>query len=66
MGRDTLWMNNLRKYMSYKRVQDIAFPWSYEELLSMPLFMIYHIYEMLDEFIEIDKQKQNAASSSFG
>jgi len=52
--------------MSYKRVPDLAFPWSYKELMALPLFMIYHIYEMQDEFIEIDKQKYNSMSTQYG
>ncbi len=50
-------MNNLRKFMSYKRIPELPFPWSFEELMDLPMFMINHIYEMLDEFIEQDKQK---------
>ncbi len=55
-------MNSLRKYMSYKRAPDLPFPWSYSELLSLPVFMIQHIYEILDEFLEEDKQKYDAIS----
>ncbi len=55
-------MNNLRKYMSYKRIPDLPFPWSYEDLMKLPIFMIHHIYETLDEFIEIDKQKYDTMS----
>ena len=50
-------MNNLRKFMSYKRITELPFPWSFKELMDLPIFMINHIYEMLDEFIEQDKQK---------
>lgn len=52
--------------MSYKRAPDLPFPWSYEELMDLPLYMIYHIYEMLDEFLEIDKQKYNNVSTNLG
>ncbi len=52
--------------MSYKRVPDLPFPWSYEELMQLPLFMIYHVYEMLDEFIELDKQQYNIISNKLG
>ncbi len=52
--------------MSYKRVPDLPFSWSYEELMSLPLFMIHHIYEMLDEFIETDKQKYNTVTNQMG
>ncbi len=58
-------MNNIRKYMSYKRVPDLPFPWSYEDLMDLPLFMIYHVYEMLDEFIEEDKQRFAAISKKY-
>ncbi len=51
--------------MSYKRVPDMPFPWSYEDLMALPLYMIHHIYEMLDEFIEEDKQKYNAMSNKY-
>ncbi|MHA1691910.1 MAG: hypothetical protein ACTSU7_09780 [Candidatus Heimdallarchaeaceae archaeon] len=43
--------------MSYKRITELPFPWSFKELMDLPIFMINHIYEMLDEFIEQDKQK---------
>ncbi len=66
MGRDTLWMNNLRRFMSYKRIPELAFDWKYDELMEMPLFMIHHIYEILDEFVEADKLKHNAMKSNFG
>lgn len=54
-------MNPLNKYMSYKRISDIPFPWEYQNLMNLPLFMIEHIYQMLDQYIEQDKQRANAS-----
>ncbi len=47
--------------MSYKRISDIPFPWEYQNLMNLPLFMIEHIYQMLDQYIEQDKQRANAS-----
>jgi hypothetical protein len=44
--------------MNYSRVPDLPFSWSYEELQSLPLFMREHIYKILDEFIEQEKQNK--------
>jgi hypothetical protein len=55
-----VWMGNLRRFMMYKRIPDLSFDWSYEELMNLPLFMIHHIYETLDEFIEEMKQRANS------
>jgi len=52
-------MSELRRYMIYKRLPDIEFPWSYDELLDLPLFMKDHVYKVLDEFIEDEKLKRN-------
>ncbi len=52
--------------MSYKRIPDLPLSWSFDELMNLPLFMIHHIYEMLDEFIEADKQRNNAISNQNG
>ncbi len=52
--------------MSYKRIPELPFPWGYEELLSLPLYMINHIYRTLDDFLEEDKQKYKNMSSGLG
>jgi hypothetical protein len=49
-------MNDLRRYLSYKRIQDIPFPWEYEKLLKLPIFMKEEIYKYLDEFLEEEKK----------
>ncbi len=49
--------------MSYKRVPELPFAWSFNELMDLPLFMINHIYETLDEFLEEDKQKFNTITN---
>jgi hypothetical protein len=41
----------------YKRAKDLAFDWEYEDLMNLPLYMIYHIYQVLDEFVEEDKKR---------
>ena len=52
--------------MIYKRTPDSTFPWNYEDLMNLPLFMINHIYETLDEFIEEDKQNYNTMKNKMG
>jgi len=42
--------------MSYKRIQEIPFPWDFEDLQKLPLFMREDIYKQLDEFIEEEKK----------
>ena len=42
--------------MSYKRLADIEFPWNYEELLSLPIFMREEAYRVMDEFIEEERK----------
>ncbi len=51
--------------MAYKRIPDLAFAWEYEDLMKLPLFMIFHIYSILDEFIEEDKKKYSSMSTNF-
>jgi len=52
--------------MIYKRLPDIDFPWSYENLLDLPIFMKEHIYKILDEFIEEEKTKMNSLKNTIG
>jgi hypothetical protein len=56
-------MNSIKKFMTYKRVKDLAFDWQYEELMELPLYMIYHIYQVLDEFLEEDKKRYQALAN---
>ncbi len=49
--------------MTYKRLPDIPFPWDYKELINLPLFMIEHIYHIMDTYIEQDKQRVNASQN---
>jgi len=48
--------------MIYKRMPDLHFDWSYEELMDLPLFMIDHIYEVLDGFVEEDRKRYQNVS----
>jgi len=50
-------MNPLEKYMLYSSLPGIIFPWTYNDLIELPLFMIHHIYFKLDEDIEREKKK---------
>jgi hypothetical protein len=43
--------------MVYSDLPNINFPWTYNELIDMPLFSIEAIYKKLDERIEREKQK---------
>jgi hypothetical protein len=43
--------------MVYSDLPNINFPWTYNELIDMPLFSIEVIYKKLDERIEREKQK---------
>ena len=38
--------------MLYKRLKDIEFPWTYNELMDLPIFMKEEAYKNMDEFIE--------------
>jgi hypothetical protein len=38
--------------MLYKKLQTINLPWTYEELMLLPIFMKEEIYANMDEFIE--------------
>ncbi len=49
--------------MSYKNSQDIAFPWDYDDLMKLPLFMIEHIYQMMDQQLEENKKRYDAFNS---
>lgn len=44
--------------MLYKRLPEIPFPWEFENLMKLPLFMREEIYSQLDEFIEEEKKRQ--------
>jgi hypothetical protein len=52
--------------MSYKRVQELGFSWSYEELLALPVFIREEIYRTLDEFLEEEKQIMEKAKNGVG
>ena len=52
-------MNELNKFMQYKRLPNIEFPWGYQELLELPIFMKEHIYHNLNEFIEEEKKNMS-------
>jgi hypothetical protein len=56
-------MNELKKFMLYKKATEVAFDWKFEDLMNLPIFMIHHIYEVLDEFIEEDKKRYQSISS---
>jgi hypothetical protein len=57
--------------MTYKRLPNIDFPWTYDELLKLPIFMKDHVYRIMDEFIDeeqkhIDKlQKKIGGNNAF-
>jgi len=62
--REQVWMNELRRYLSYKRLQEIPFPWEFEKLLKLPIFMREEIYRNLDEFIEEEKKFRQQMQSN--
>jgi len=51
--------------MSYKRISELGFAWTYEELLALPIFMKEEIYRTLDEFLEEEKQIMDKAANRF-
>jgi hypothetical protein len=46
--------------MIYKRLDNIPFPWEFEKLLKLPVYMKEEIYKQLDEFIEEEKKKMQS------
>lgn len=46
--------------MIYKRIQDIPFPWEFEELQKLPIFFKEEVYKQLDEFIEEEKKLRSS------
>lgn len=40
-------------YITYKNIEGVNFPWSYEDLMKLPLFMIQEIYTQIDKQAEI-------------
>jgi len=51
--------------MDYKSLADIPFPWEYEKLMKLPLFMINEIYRYLDQRIEEEKRRRQNLQNSF-
>jgi hypothetical protein len=52
--------------MIYQRLESIPFPWKFEDLLKLPIYMKEEIYKVLDEFIEEEKkQMQKMKSDGF-
>jgi len=46
--------------MTYSRIPDIEMPWTYKELMALPIFMKEEVYKMMNEFIEEKKKQQQA------
>jgi len=42
--------------MIYSKLPDINFPWNYQELMNIPIFMKEEVYKAMDEFIEEEKK----------
>jgi len=51
--------------MQYKRLPNIEFPWNYQELMELPIFLKDHIYRNLDEFIEEEKKNMATLQHKF-
>lgn len=52
--------------MLYKRLKDIEFPWTYEQLMKLPIFMKEEAYRNMDEFIEEDNKMMKAMQKRGG
>lgn len=47
----------------YKRVRDVPLPWTYEDIMDLPVFMKEQIYKNMDEFIEEENKALAAAQN---
>ncbi len=51
--------------MLYSRLKDIKFSWTYDQIMSVPIFMKEQIYQTMDEFIEEENKAIKAMNEQF-
>ena len=51
--------------MSYKRVSELDFPWSFEDLQKLPIFMKEEIFNVLDEFLKQETANRQAVQNGY-
>ena len=64
--RDAPWASPFRQFLFYKNYPDIDFPFSYEEYLNLPLFMIKDAHEFMDELIKKKEEQHKENQPELG